>query len=86
MGVLHSFLPGGGEFAHQKNCPGGWSGLELTDTLQKSSFSDVEIHSLDYNSVNMVYILRTQMSIEMLFVVQNNFFGTQDFHKLKLDC
>ena len=29
--------PGGGEFAHQKNClgfcPGGWSGLELTDTL-----------------------------------------------------
>ena len=27
---------GGGEFAHQKNawgfCPGGWSGLELTDT------------------------------------------------------
>ena len=30
------FLPGGGEFAHQKNhpgvCPGGWSGLELTDT------------------------------------------------------
>ena len=34
MGVLNSFLPGGGEFAHQKNCPGrGWSGLELTDTL-----------------------------------------------------
>ena len=27
------FCPGGGEFAHQKNCPGGWSGLELTDTL-----------------------------------------------------
>ena len=32
--------PGGGEFAHQKNCPGvlpegGWSGLELTDTLEK---------------------------------------------------
>ena len=22
MGVLNSFLPGGGEFAHQKNCPG----------------------------------------------------------------
>ena len=21
-GVLNSFLPGGGEFAHQKNCPG----------------------------------------------------------------
>ena len=40
MGVLNSFLPGGGEFAHQKNCPGvlpgrgegGWSGLELTGT------------------------------------------------------
>ena len=34
MRVLNSFLPGGGgEFAHQKNCPGGeWSGLELTDT------------------------------------------------------
>ena len=35
-----SFLPGGGEFAHPKNCPGvlpeggGWSGLELTDTLR----------------------------------------------------
>ena len=27
--------PGGGEFAHQKNCPGGWSGLELADTLQE---------------------------------------------------
>ena len=26
------FCPRGGEFAHQKNCPGGWSGLELTDT------------------------------------------------------
>ena len=30
------FCPGVGEFAHQKNCPGvlpgGWSGLELTDT------------------------------------------------------
>ena len=22
MGVLNSFLPGGGEFARQKNCPG----------------------------------------------------------------
>ena len=37
MGVLNSFLPGGGEFAHQKNCPGvlrwGMSDLELTDTL-----------------------------------------------------
>ena len=39
MGVLNSFLPGAGEFAHQKNLPrvlsrggGGWSGLELTDT------------------------------------------------------
>ena len=31
------FCPGGGEFAHQKVargfCPGGWSGLELTDSL-----------------------------------------------------
>ena len=37
MGVLNSFLPGGGEFVHQKIArgflPGGWSGLELTDTL-----------------------------------------------------
>ena len=33
-GILNSFLPGGGESSHQKNCPGkGWSGLELTDTL-----------------------------------------------------
>ena len=32
VGVLNSFFPRGGEFAHQKNCPGGWSGLELTDT------------------------------------------------------
>ena len=32
MGILNSFLPGGGEFANHKNCPGGWSGLELTDT------------------------------------------------------
>ena len=34
-----SFCPGGGEFAHQKNCPGvltgGWSNLELTDTKNK---------------------------------------------------
>ena len=22
-GFEHSFCPGGGEFAHQKNCPGG---------------------------------------------------------------
>ena len=35
-------MPGVGEFAHHKNCPrvlpggggGGWSGLELTDTLE----------------------------------------------------
>ena len=33
MGVLNSFCSGGGEFAHQKNWQGGWSGLELTDTL-----------------------------------------------------
>ena len=36
MGVLNSFLPGGGEFAHQKSCPGvfpgGWLGLKLPDT------------------------------------------------------
>ena len=35
MGVLNSFLPGRGEFAIKKLpgfCPGGWSGLELTDT------------------------------------------------------
>ena len=32
-GSLNSFLPGGGEFAHQQNSlGGGWSGLELTDT------------------------------------------------------
>ena len=38
MGVLNYFYscPGGGEFAHQKNCPGGLSGLELTDTLGKT--------------------------------------------------
>ena len=28
------FSPGGGKFIHQKNCPGGWSGLELTHTLR----------------------------------------------------
>ena len=33
MGVLNSLFAWGGEFVHQKNCPGGWSGLELTDTL-----------------------------------------------------
>ena len=27
-------------FAHQKNCPGGWSGLELTDTLQTCKIID----------------------------------------------
>ena len=26
MGVLNSFLPGGEEFAHQKNCPGFFPG------------------------------------------------------------
>ena len=36
-GGFELFLPGNGEFAHQKLpgfCPGGggWSGLELTDT------------------------------------------------------
>ena len=40
MGVLNPFLPGGGEFAHQKNSRAfaleEWSGLELTDTLIKS--------------------------------------------------
>ena len=34
--VLNYFLPGDGEFVHQKNCPGfcpgGWSGLKLSDT------------------------------------------------------
>ena len=39
MCVLNSFLPGGGEFTNQKIArgfcqEGGWSGLELTDTLQ----------------------------------------------------
>ena len=30
VGVLNSFLPGGGEFAHQKNCPGeGMVGLGI---------------------------------------------------------
>ena len=39
-GGFELFLcPGGGEFAHRKNCPrglpGGWSDLELADTLQQ---------------------------------------------------
>ena len=48
MGVLNSFLPGGEEFAHQKNCPGvlsggggggEWSGLELThNKISKLAF------------------------------------------------
>ena len=29
VGVLNSFLPGGGEFAHQKNCPGGGGVVRL---------------------------------------------------------
>ena len=39
MGVLKSFLPGGGMGNSPIKkivwgfCPGGWSGLELTDTL-----------------------------------------------------
>ena len=42
MGVLTPFLLGGGELAHQKNCPGegGWSGFELTDTLQTCKIID----------------------------------------------
>ena len=28
-----TFCLGGGEFVHQKIAQGGWSGLELTDTL-----------------------------------------------------
>ena len=37
--VLNSFFPGVGEFAHQtENCPGGWSGFELTDTLIKVGY------------------------------------------------
>ena len=31
--VLHSFLPRWWGIRQSKNCPGGWSGLELTDTL-----------------------------------------------------
>ena len=32
------FFLGGGEFAHQKIARGGWSGLELTDTLLLAIF------------------------------------------------
>ena len=47
-GGLNSFLPEGGEFAHQKNCPGvlpgaGWSGLELTDTLHAVQIKSIVI-------------------------------------------
>ena len=38
MGVLNAFLPGGWGIRPSKNCPGGWSGLELTDTLHVHSF------------------------------------------------
>ena len=32
MGVLNSFLPRGWGIRPSKTYPGGWSGLELTDT------------------------------------------------------
>ena len=49
VGVLNSFWPGGGKFAHQKNCPGvlpggEWSGLELTNTLLNKNICD---HTID---------------------------------------
>ena len=34
------FCPGEREFAHQKSCPGGLSGLELTDTQGEIAFSE----------------------------------------------
>ena len=44
-------MPGGGEFAHQKNCQGvlpcgGLSGLELTDTLW------LDFRTIDENSLH----------------------------------
>ena len=33
MEVLNSFLPRGWGIRQSKKLPGGWSGLELTDTL-----------------------------------------------------
>ena len=33
MGVLKSFLPGEWGIRPSKSCPGGWSGSELTGTL-----------------------------------------------------
>ena len=51
MGVLNSFLPGGGEFAHQKNCPRGWSGLELTDTLSMLQLIVYKVLSLNFEQV-----------------------------------
>ena len=45
MGLLTLFAGGHGELAHQKKlsvgfCLGGWSGLELTDTLQTCKIID----------------------------------------------
>ena len=48
VGALNSFLPGGGLFAHQKNCPGGWSGLELTDTLHRKVYRS---HSVCFKAI-----------------------------------
>ena len=43
MGVLNSFLPGGGEFAHQKSCqgvlPGGMVRLAIDRYIKNKSFA-----------------------------------------------
>ena len=63
MGVLNTFLAGGAEFAHQKNCMGvlpgggGWSGLELTDTSRE----------LCLQLLSTVKLAMTQMTIIDLF-------------------
>ena len=47
------FSSGGGEFIHQKNCPGGWSGLELTDTLRIHYRVKGTVQIKYYNKVNI---------------------------------
>ena len=44
MGVLTPFFPGGWGIRPSKKVPGGWSGLELTDTLYEASGVGISIY------------------------------------------
>ena len=70
MGVLNSFLPRGWGIRPSKNCPGvllgegGWSGLELTDTLIVCP-----THLRDSMADTLIQSDNTRMSVKCLLIL-----------------